>query len=156
MTVVQTGRPSHGSLTRRVWEIADDMLRESGALPRGRDVVDRYLEEDPGRSEGTGFTQYSHWKKALQERRANSAAQGADTVLRLDETGAVRLPPHVIEEMGLTPNDRFVLTRDGDSIRLEPAGSALARARALVKEFDSGKGSPVDELIAERRREGGA
>lgn len=150
MTMVQTGRPAHGMLTRRVWEIADRMLAETGEMPRGRQVVDAYCAEDPTRNEGTGFTQYSHWK------RAHLAGERPETEveeLRLTEAGTIRLPTEVLEALGIEPGAKLVATLDGLSVRIEPASTAVDRARALVRAFDTGSGSPADELIAERRKD---
>ena len=42
---------------------------------------------------------------------------------------------------------------DDGELRLMTPQAALRRARALVQGFDTGEGSPVDELIRERRAE---
>lgn len=154
MTAAIKKRPLAGSATGRVWEIADEMFRRSGALPSGRAVVDAYLFEDPSRNEGTGFTQYSHWKKAhlAQLRRGPRAAtQGAG--LRLGPDGQITLPPDILAALDAGPGARLVARVVSGEVRLVPAQAAIARARALVRAFDSGTGSPVDELIAERRSE---
>ena len=150
MTMVQTGRPAHGLLTRRVWEIADRLFAETGEMPRGRQVVDAYCAEDPSRNEGTGFTQYSHWKRA---HLAGERPEPEVEELRLTEAGTVRLPAEVLEALSIEPGAKLIATVDGQSLRIEPASAAINRARALVRAFDTGSGSAADELIAERRKE---
>lgn len=157
MTAQPRKRPPAWSATGRVWAIADDMMAATGAIPSGRAVVDRYLAEAEGRNEGTAFTQYSHWKKSLTApRQRQPSALPPRPELRLMPDGAIHLPPGLVAELGLAPGAHLVATVDGGALRLEPAASALARARALVRRFDRGQGSPVDELLAERRAEGAA
>lgn len=147
-------RPPAWSATGRVWAIADEMMAATGAVPAGRAVVDRYLAEAPGRNEGTAFTQYSHWKKAVtapHQRRPRAAA--ARPELRLMPDGSVVLPAGIVAALGLAPGVELSASVEGSVLRLEPAASALARARAIVRAFDRGQGSPVDELLAERRAE---
>lgn len=146
MTLQQSGRPAHGMLTRRVWEIADALLAASGKMPRGREGVDAYMAEDDTRSEGTGFTQYSHWKRAQA-----LAAEGEE--LRVQENGVIRFPISVLEALGLCVGDRLVATLLEDcAVRVEPVATAVQRARAMVQSFDTGTGSPVDEMIEKQKR----
>ncbi len=78
-------------------------------------------------------------------------AQGAR--LMPDMLGRIILMPEVLGSLGLKPSEGLVVTTEGRSLRLVPADAALQRARDLVRAFDIGAGSPVDELLAERRRE---
>ena len=57
-----------GSEKARIWQLCDELLERTGRVPSGREVVDLYVAE--GGNEGTGFTQYSHWKKALAAQQA--------------------------------------------------------------------------------------
>ena len=151
-------RPPAWSATGRVWAIADEMMAATGAIPSGRAVVDRYLAEEAGRNEGTAFTQFSHWKKAVtapHQRRPRGPAPRPE--LRLMPDGSVILPAGIIASLGLAPGADLAARVEGGVLRLEPAAPAtapaLARARAIVRAFDAGRGSPVDELLAERRAE---
>lgn len=153
MTVIQTGRPAQGSRTGRVWEIADAMFAEQGAMPSGRAVVDAYLAEDPGRNEGTGFTQYSHWKRArLSGPPGPAAAVASRQRVTVGGDGQIVLPAAMVAAIGLRPGEAAIVSL-GDYLTVEPAARALARAREIVRRFDRGTGSPVDELLAERRTE---
>jgi bifunctional DNA-binding transcriptional regulator/antitoxin component of YhaV-PrlF toxin-antitoxin module len=156
MTMVQSGRPSHGLKTARVWEIADDMLAQEGRMPAGRAVVDAYLAEDRSRNEGTGFTQFSHWKRAHTGAAPRIVAQasGARARLVVSAEGEIVLPAALVAALGLNPGEAVIAVPGHDELRVEPARVALARARDLVRRFDSGMGSPADELLRERRSEG--
>lgn len=80
-----------------------------------------------------------------------SPAHGGALVPDVD--GRIALPPDLLAALNLRPGEGFLASIEGLTLRLVPAGTALDRARDLVRAFDTGSGSPVDELIAERRRE---
>lgn len=150
-------RPLSGSATGRVWEIADDLMRRRGGqLPTGREVVDAYMQEEPGRNEGTGFTQYSHWKKAhlAHSERGPRPRVSADGSVRvtIGPDGRLVIPASVREALGWKSGDELVLRHDDRGVHIESRRAALARAQALVAAFDKGAGSAVEELIAERRQ----
>ncbi len=155
MSATLKKRPIAGSATGRVWAIADELLARTGEMPRGRTVVDEYLREDPSHNEGTGFTQYSHWKKAhlAQFKRAGPGPRPQET-LQLGQDGKLALPLDIMRAMDIGPGEKFSARVTDGELRLVPARLALDRARALIVAFDTGTGSPVDELIEERRREG--
>ena len=56
-------RPGKGTITGRVWEIADQLLNETGEMDRNA-VVKACMEENINMN--TASTQYSHWKNATQ------------------------------------------------------------------------------------------
>lgn len=56
-------RPGEGTKTGRVWEIADQLLKETGEMDRTT-VVTACIDE--GINMNTASTQYSHWKKATK------------------------------------------------------------------------------------------
>lgn len=153
MTTQTKKRPPASSVTGRVWAIADEMMAAAGKLPSGRAVVDRYLAEADDRNEGTGFTQFSHWKKAATAPQQHPSQALPRQPLRLAADGSLVLPSNIVQKLGLPEGGLLIASMDGARIVLEPANLALARARDLVRAFDTGSGSPVDELIAERRRE---
>ena len=153
-------RPIASSATGRVWVIADEMLAEFGHMPKGRQVVDAYLAEDSSRNQGTGFTQYSHWKKNHESRykRAGKSPAASDsppvpTRLTVADNGRVVIPADIRRAMELDEAGT-VLARfeDGQLCLISPT-VAQRRAQELVKSFDLGGGSVVDELINERRAE---
>ena len=57
-------RPGKGTITGRVWEIADQLLQETGEMDRAA-VVTACIEE--GLNMNTANTQYTHWKNAIKE-----------------------------------------------------------------------------------------
>ena len=57
-------RPGRGTITGRVWEIADELYAKTGEMNREA-VVTACMEE--GIKMNTASTQYSHWKNAVTE-----------------------------------------------------------------------------------------
>ena len=55
-------RPGNGTITGRVWEIADRILAASGEVDREA-VVKACMDE--GININTASTQFSHWRKSL-------------------------------------------------------------------------------------------
>lgn len=160
--MVQSGRPSHGQLTRRVWEIADKLMEEKGEIPRGREVVDAYLAEDPTRNEGTGFTQYSHWKRAQSGSKvggsvrghvADETVPGPDDLLRIEVAadGTLRLPAGVMSGLQV-PKGGILSARleDGQLVLVEPM-VALRRLQGIAQKYKKPGESVVDSFLAERR-----
>lgn len=147
MTYHGRKRPQPGSATARVWEIADVLRRERGRLPSGREVVDAYVAE--GGKEGTGFTQYSHWKKA----QGPSAEAPERARVTVEPDGRVVLPPDFVAAMDLGTDRSVTAVLEDGAVRLISPRVGLRRARAYVRAFDKGTGSVVDEFIAEKRLE---
>ncbi|WP_157091806.1 AbrB/MazE/SpoVT family DNA-binding domain-containing protein [Methylobacterium nodulans] len=65
----------------------------------------------------------------------------------------MNLPADMRRVLGLTGPGRVILTQDEDGIRITTADQALKRVRALAAPFLQGRGSVVDEFIAERHAE---
>lgn len=149
-----------GSEKARIWQICDELRAEIGRIPSGRDVVDRYMAE--GGNEGTGFTQYSHWKKELlaQEAAAGSPDDGGTEAgsiaylpMSVAPDGSLVLPPDVRRAMLLDADGRVTIhVVEGELRVISPmaaVGQLQKRAASLVQ-----PGTLVsDELLAERRAE---
>jgi bifunctional DNA-binding transcriptional regulator/antitoxin component of YhaV-PrlF toxin-antitoxin module len=149
-------RPQSGSVTARVWEIADELKRRTGRLPGGREVADAFVAE--GGNAGTAFTQYSRWKKAQLSQGCDAGdarPEGAMQTMRLTigADGRVVIPAEMRRAMGIDKSGVVTAQVVEGELRMLAPRVALERARALVRMFDKGRGSPVDELIAERRAE---
>lgn len=147
-----------GSEKARIWRICDELYARNGSVPSGRDVVDIYVAE--GGNVGTGFTQYSHWKKEImaqtEAEAANDAEQPASLPFRamtVSADGHLVLPPDVRRAMMLDTDGRVTVSVvDGELRVISPMSAvhqlqrkalSLVRAGTLVSE----------ELIAERRAE---
>ena len=157
MTAAIKKRPLPGSATGRVWTAADHLLEELGRLPTGREVVDAVRKDEPSANEGTGFTQYSHWKKRYMahfERgpRPKTLADGTVTVT-VGPDGRLVIPASFREALGWKPGERLDLRKGEDHLVIEARRDGRRRAQDIFAGFDTGEGSVVDELIDDRRRE---
>lgn len=154
-------RPQAGSATARVWEIADELLRKTGAIPTGRQVVDIYVAE--GYQESTGFTQYSHWKKAHQGHFKRGS--GNDRTTQIDPSsiasmqltigvdGRVVIPADMRAAMRIGSDGRVMARVVDGELRVIAPGEAIRRVQKMVRSIVPGGVSLADELIAERRAE---
>lgn len=152
-----------GSEKKRIWQICDELLARDGRLPSGREVVDIYVAE--GGNGGTGFTQYSHWKKQLQ----SQSAADADLVGEDKEPGAAPFRPLTISQDGhlvlsrdlrkamLLDQDGRVTVRvvDGELRVISPMTAVRQLQRRALSLVPAGT-LVSDEIIAERRAEADA
>lgn len=149
-------RPKAGSLTERVWAIADDFVKKTGKMPTSKEVVTEYAKQ--GGKEGTGSVQYSHWKHEYMQRRNGIEFRDAKTV---DTISSVKL--------NIEPNGRFVIPKEFRSgMKLDGSGTvtaklvdgelriispqaAILKSQKKLKPLKRDGESIVDEFLAERR-----
>lgn len=60
-------RPGKDTITGRVWEIADQLFKDTGMMDRTA-VVTACIKEDINMN--TASTQFSHWKNATKEQQS--------------------------------------------------------------------------------------
>ena len=146
------GRPAEGSTTGRVWEIADELARRRGSLPKGREVAAAFGRE--GGNERTALTQYSHWKKAYLARQGAEADQGARTAhWQVEGGGRLVIPPDFLAAMQVGDDGRVMARLEDGELRLITPRTALKRLRQVARELAPGGEAVVGEFIAEKRRE---
>jgi len=77
-------RPEPGSLTGKLWDIADEISSTLQRPAPRKDVIARYMKDVPGANTATANTQYARWvtfhgaADALKSARANAAAERAE------------------------------------------------------------------------------
>lgn len=152
-----------GSGKARIWQICDELASRNGAIPSGREVVDIYMSE--GGHEGTGFTQYSHWKKAFLsqeeggdenadvDNHPRSVGSIAFRPITISPEGYLVLPKDVRRAMLLDSDGRAtVCVVDGELRIISPLG-ALHQLQQRARSLSKADRLVSDELIAERRAE---
>jgi len=77
-------RPDAGSVTGKLWDIADEESKKLNAPAPRKTVVDRYMKEQPGANNATANTQYARWvtyngaSEILKANRAATKTAGAE------------------------------------------------------------------------------
>lgn len=154
------GRPGPHTKTGKVWEVADALFRQDGRIPSRQEVLRRCAAE--GGDEGTASTQFYLWRQSkaaldAAERIGREApkprGERLGTWVPVAEDGTLTLPPEVVGRMRLDPSREVLVQVVDGEVRLRSKPVALEHARHLIRSFDTGRGSMVDELIAERRAE---
>ena len=148
-------KPTQGTKTGRVWEIADKISRESGRLAHRKQVVDAYVAE--GGNPNTASTQYAYWKLSRDESalKSDQSVPGSTEKFNLQvaQDGRLLIPVEMREAMLIREASTLTARVENGELRLISPKVALLRIQQLVKRMDKGKGSAVDELIAERKAE---
>lgn len=147
-----------GSEKARIWQICDELFAERGEIPSGREVADIYKAE--GGNVGTGFTQYSHWKKALAAKEIAQKVEPSNLpgsidfrALNVSADGALVLPADIRRAMALDKDGRVtVQVRDGELTVISPM-AAVRRLQARAQELPPSSTLASEELIEERRAE---
>lgn len=76
-------RPDPGTVTGRLWDIADEESTKLNAPAPRKTVVDRYMKEQPNANQATANTQYARWStyhgvgEVLKANRAKAKAEAA-------------------------------------------------------------------------------
>jgi len=111
-------------------------------------VYNVLAEDEKKRNQAAGLAEAA----SVWEGEATSAEPV--TTIKIGADGTATIPAAVFAEAGLRPGDCFVpdIAGEGD-IRLLSGHAALARAQELLRQSKQGKGSLVDEILEERRRD---
>lgn len=145
-------RPSRGTATGRVWEIADEETRRTGRLARRADVIGRYQAE--GGNYNTASTQYHHWRTHQETKvEAKPVADPIYLQLEIKEGGRILLPAEVRAAMGVVEGDVLSAVVTDGELSLMSQDVAIRQIQAMVRKHVPEGVSLVDELIAERRAE---
>lgn len=147
-----------GSEKARIWQICDELYVRTGRVPSGREVVDIYVAE--GGNEGTGFTQYSHWKKemlaqveAQDETIATQPASLPFRAMTVSADGQLFLPPDVRRAMLLDADGRVTISVVDGELRIISPMTAVHQLQQKALTLVAPGTLVSDELVAERRAE---
>lgn len=150
------GRPQPGTLTGRVWEIADAITREKGRRAERREVIERYVAENGNRN--TAGTQYQYWKKHQEEPPSVPAPASPEILrevepqpLKVSSDGRVVIPLDMREAMVLGKDGRVTARVEAGELRLVSPAVAVRQIQARMRKFKKPGESIVDQFLAERR-----
>lgn len=153
MSTTHPFRPSAGTETGRVWEIADDLTRQSGGRAGRADVIRTFVGE--GGNPNTAATQYQAWKSAFDDRQRSLAPAPREQYfdLTIKEGGRILLPLDLREALGAREGDVLVGELIDGELTLVTRETALRKVQEVVRKHVPPGVSLADELIAERRSE---
>ncbi|HHL42124.1 MAG TPA: hypothetical protein ENJ42_00770 [Hellea balneolensis] len=142
--------------TKRVWQIADELTRKTGRMASRRDVMEVYMNE--GGNPGTSSVQYSLWKKDYLSggpaiKNSGMPGDAGPVRLHIEPNGNIIIPAKLRAAMALPSSGTVTARVVAGELRVKAQTMVLEKIRNLIKERDKGKGSVVDELIHDRRRE---
>ena len=153
---VVRARPHPGTLTGRVWEIADEITHEKGRRAERREVIERYVAENGNRN--TAGTQYQYWKKHCNELRSVSAPASPGKFrdvepqpLKVASDGRVLIPLEMREAMVLGDDGRVTARVEAGELRLASPAVAVRQIQARMRKFKKPGESIVDQFLADRR-----
>ena len=149
-------RPQPGTLTGRVWELADEITREKGRRAERREVIERYVAENGNRN--TAGTQYQYWKKHYDEPRRvpAPASPGAfcdlgPQSLKVAPDGRVLIPLEMREAIALGDDGRVTAHVEAGELRLVSPATAVRQIQARMRKYKKPGESIVDQFLADRR-----
>ncbi|GIL01712.1 MAG: hypothetical protein BroJett030_16110 [Alphaproteobacteria bacterium] len=148
-------RPSKGTATERVWEIADEITRKNGRRARRKQVIDAYVAE--GGNANTASTQYYYWSQKFDAdngaEKLPTRSSGQSFQLRIESSGRLVVPAELREAMELGPDGRVTARVVDGELRLVTPSVALRKLREMARKLVPDGRSMVDEFIAEKREE---
>lgn len=147
--------PGQGTRTRRVWEIADAVTRETGHRAARRDVVERFVAENG--NPNTANTQYQHWKAAFDAQggsRERSAGSEPGHVgpqsLKVSADGRVAIPQPMRAAMFLGKDGQVTARVVDGELRLVARGAAIQRMQNEARAYKNPGECVVDEFLRDR------
>lgn len=148
-------RPRAGTRTGRVWEVADEITRDSGRRASRREVVERIAAEDG--NPATANTQYQHWKTSY-EASAGHATAPQDALRDVEAQpvtvapdGRLVIPQEMRDAMMLDRDGRVTARVEAGELRVSSRRIAIRRMQRELSEYKSPGESVVDAFLAERR-----
>jgi bifunctional DNA-binding transcriptional regulator/antitoxin component of YhaV-PrlF toxin-antitoxin module len=149
-------RPKDGLRTGDVWALADKLSHQLGRKATRKEVMDAYARQ--GGNPNTASTQFSQWNKTPFEvpsthEKKPVALDVPPVQLEIGRDGRVLLPLEIRSALRLGESTTLTAEVQDGVLTLMSPRTAVIKLRQLIKATDTGTGSVVDELIAERRAE---
>lgn len=147
-------RPRPGTRTGRVWEVADEITRETGQRASRRDVVERIVTESGNR--GTANTQYQHWKTSYD---ATHTPVTPDEDLRNVEgqslsvapDGRLVIPQEMRAAMLLDKDPQVTVRVEAGELRMISRRVAIRRTQRKLRALKRPGIDEVDAFLEDRK-----
>jgi len=143
-------RPSRGTATGRVWQLADEITQKQGYRAKRKQVIEAFAAE--GGNANTASTQYHYWSQKYPETaRSGSGHPTGSVQLRIEPNGRILVPAEYRDAMDLDKNGRVSARIVDGELRLISPKTALRKAQKIAKKFKKPGQSVVDEFLAGRK-----
>ena len=148
-------RPSPGTRTGRVWEVADRITQETGQPARRSEVLKQIAQEDGNLA--TASTQYQYWKSTYESAGGKHSEPPdhlrdvAERSLRVAPDGRFVIPRDMRDAMMLNESGQVTACVESGELRLMSREAAIRRVQEELRKFKRSGQSVVDEFLAERR-----
>ena len=148
-------RPGPGTKTGRIWEVADEITRESGRRASRREVVDRIAAEEGNRA--TANTQYQHWKTSYEAADRQFPASDEDLgnvewqSLTVGPDGRLVIPREMRDAMLLEKDPHVTAHVEAGELRVISRRVAIRRLQREARKYKRPGISEVDAFLADRR-----
>lgn len=149
-------RPSKGTATERVWEIADALTRQQGYKAKRAQVIDAYVQE--GGNRNTASTQYYYWSQQASGNGDSGEGTGEKhqtgvIQLTIEPNGRLLIPLELRRLMKLGDTGRVSARVVDGELRLVSPMVALQKLQREAATMDLNGKSVVEEFIKEKREE---
>lgn len=148
-------RPRPGTKTGRVWEVADEITRESGRRASRREVVDR-IEAEEG-NPATANTQYQRWKSSydVAVEKPPDADEDLGEVewqpLTVSSDGRLVIPREMREAMLLEGDPHVTAHVEAGELHVVSRRVAIRRLQRKFRPLKRPGIDEVDAFLADRR-----
>lgn len=121
-TMADTARPLPGTMTGRVWDIAEEITRETGRCAERSEVIERFTAQ--GGNRGTASTTYYRWKQYYDARPPSEPVEV--------EPDAIKEHVAAREEDDVEPDSGVEEDRDDpDAVIKEPFDPSKIKVRTV-------------------------
>ena len=146
-------RPRPGTRTGRVWEVADEITRETGRRASRREVVERIVTESG--NPGTANTQYQHWKtshEASTEAVASEDEPGniEPQSLTVGPDGRLVIPQEMRKAMLLGKDSQVTVWMESGELRVISRRIAIRRMQRKLRRLKRPGVDEVDAFLEDR------
>ncbi len=151
-------RPSAGTKTRKVWEIADRLSKESGKKAKRKTVIEAYIKD--GGNRNTASKQYDDWQREYVGKNSSEATTGAlklESVerrrLEIGADGRLLIPAEFREAMQSSPGETLSAWVHEGELHVVSRKVGIRKMQEMIQQHVPEGVSLVDELIKDRRAE---
>lgn len=151
-------RPSAGTKTGKVWELADRLSKKTGRKAKRKAVIEAYTKE--GGNRNTAAKQFDDWQQEYEEGqfgpRSSEPVKPASVERRKLEVGTdgrLLIPAEFRDAMQVSPGDTISAWVEEGELHVVSRSVGLQKMQNIVRKHVPEGVSLVDEFIKDKRAE---